>query len=247
MNTLEKTLAKATVKIFVGNNFKGTGFFISADGYILTAFHVVKLYLLGITVQTFSGEQYIAQFDEQKSLPDQDLAVLKIQINQAQAVPLGMISSQQITDAVLSVGYPLGDRTDSPHLADYPHSGIYCGTIFRLRDDGKIETDAVRGVGQSGGLLYHFSSRRVIGVAVEGYKPDRMIAGLAQRLDFLFQKWTDLYFINQKIIEIWECSLITTEQKVETSANTTQNLKQIVKGDQNIFSGTGNVNVTITR
>lgn len=198
MNALEKTLAKATVKIFVGNNFKGTGFFISADGYILTAFHVVKLHLLGITVQTFSGEKHIAQFDEQKSLPEQDLAVLKIQINQAQAVPLGTISSQHITDNVLSMGYPLGERADNPHL------GVYGGTIFRLRDDGKIETDAVRGVGQSGGLLYLFSSRRIIGVAVEGYKPDRMIAGLAQRLDFLFQKWQDLSTLSQHAAKQWD-------------------------------------------
>lgn len=241
MKILEKTLAKATVKISIAGHFKGTGFFISPDGYILTAHHVIGEFPPPITIQTFSGEQFIAQVDEQKSLPDQDLAILKIQINQSVAVPLGIISSQQITDAVLSVGYPLGDRADNPHL------GIYGGTIFRLRDDGKIETDAVRGQGQSGGLLYHVASRRVIGVAVEGYKPDRMIAGLAQRLDFLFQKWMDLSIINQKVIDIWEYSLITTEQKVEVPPNTTQNLKQVVKGEQNIFSGTGNVNVTITR
>ncbi|OQW92771.1 MAG: hypothetical protein BWK79_14005 [Beggiatoa sp. IS2] len=126
------------------------------------------------------------------------LAVLKVATGSPQCVPLGVISSQQVTDAVLSVGYPLGDRADNPHL------GFYAGTIFRLREDGKIETDAVRGQGQSGGLLYHEASQRIIGVAVEGYKPERMIAGLAQRLEGLFERWPALARLNQPAIVQWE-------------------------------------------
>ena len=198
MNPLQQTLAKATVKIAIGGQFKGTGFFITPDGYILTAFHVLGNPIPDITVQTFSGEWLPAQFDATKSLPQQDLAILKISARPAVCVPLGVISSQQVTDKVLSVGYPLGDRADNPHL------GFYDGSISRLRDDGKIETDAVRGQGQSGGLLYHHASQRVIGVAVEGYKPERMIAGLAQRLDSLLAQWAELREITARVARQWD-------------------------------------------
>ena len=198
MNLLQQTLAKATVKIAIGGQFKGTGFFITPDGYILTAFHVIGVAPPEITVQMFTGEWLPAQFDATKSLPQQDLAILRVNARPAVCVPLGVISSQQVTDAVLSVGYPLGDRADNPHL------GFYDGSISRLRDDGKIETDAVRGQGQSGGLLYHHASQRVIGVAVEGYKPERMIAGLAQRLDSLLAQWAELPDITARVAQQWD-------------------------------------------
>jgi Trypsin-like peptidase domain len=199
MNPLQQTLAKATVKIAIGGQFKGTGFFITPDGYILTAFHVLGNPIPdAITIQLFTGEWLPAQFDAAKSLPQQDLAVLKVNVHPAVCVPLGVISSQQVTDAVLSVGYPLGDRADNPHL------GFYDGSISRLRDDGKIETDAVRGQGQSGGLLYHHANQRVIGVAVEGYKPERMIAGLAQRLDSLLAQWAELPEITARVAQQWD-------------------------------------------
>jgi len=210
MNPLQQTLAKATVKIAIGGGFKGTGFFITPDGYILTAFHVIGITPPEITVQTFSGEWLPAQFDAAKSLPQQDLAVLKVSTHPAVCVPLGIISSQQVTDKVLSMGYPLGDRADNPHL------GVYDGTIFRLRDDGKIETDAVRGQGQSGGLLYHPASQRVIGVVVEGYKPERMIAGLAQRLDSLLAQWAELPDMTARVAQQWD------KQMLEINAQVTQ-------------------------
>ena len=202
MNPLQQTLAKATVKIAIGGQFKGIGFFITPDGYVLTAFHVIGVAPPEITIQMFTGEWLPAQFDAAKSLPQQDLAVLQVvqvMVRPAVCVPLGVISSQQVTDKVLSVGYPLGDRADNPHL------GFYDGSISRLRDDGKIETDAVRGQGQSGGLLYHPASQRVIGVAMEGYtEPKRMIAGLAQRLDSLLAQWAELPEITARVAQQWD-------------------------------------------
>jgi len=198
MNTLQQTLAKATVKIAIGGQFKGTGFFITPDGYILTAFHVIGVAPPEITIQMFTGEWLPAQFDATKSLPQQDLAILRVSARPAVCVPLGVISSQQVTDAVLSVGYPLGDRTNNPHL------GFYDGSISRLRDDGKIETDAVRGQGQSGGLLYHPASQRVIGVVKEGYERELMIAGLALRLDSLLAQWAELPEITARVAQQWD-------------------------------------------
>jgi len=208
MNTLQQTLAKATVKIAIGGQFKGTGFFITPDGYVLTAFHVIGIAPPEITVQTFTGDVLSARMDTAKSLPQQDLAVLQVMARPAVCVPLGIISSQQVTDKVLSVGYPLGDRADNPHL------GFYDGSISRLRNDGKIETDAVRGQGQSGGLLYHHASQRVIGVAVEGYKPERMIAGLAQRLDSLLAQWAELPEITARVAQQWDKQMLEITAQV---------------------------------
>jgi len=174
----------------------------------LTAFHVIGVAPPEITVQMFTGEWLPAQFDATKSLPQQDLAILKVNARPAVCVPLGVISSQQVTDKVLSVGYPLGDRADNPHL------GFYDGSISRLRDDGKIETDAVRGQGQSGGLLYHHASQRVIGVAVEGYKPERMIAGLAQRLDSLLAQWAELPEITARVAQQWDKQMLEIPAQV---------------------------------
>jgi len=198
MNPLQQTLAKATVKIAIGGQFKGTGFFITPDGYVLTAFHVIGIAPPEITIQMFTGEWLPAQFDAAKSLPQQDLAILRVSTHPAVCVPLGVISSQQVTDKVLSVGYPLGDRADNPHL------GFYDGSISRLRDDGKIETDAVRGQGQSGGLLYHPASQRVIGVVKEGYEREFMIAGLALRLDSLLVQWAELPEITARVAQQWD-------------------------------------------
>jgi len=44
----------------------------------------------------------------------------------------------------------------------------------------------------------------VIGVAVEGYKPERMIAGLAQRLDSLLAQWAELPDITARVARHWD-------------------------------------------
>ena len=66
------------MKILVDDNFQGTGFFITPDGYVLTAYHCIGAYFTKIAIHSpFYGE-IIAQLDADKSLKEFDIAVLKV-------------------------------------------------------------------------------------------------------------------------------------------------------------------------
>jgi S1-C subfamily serine protease len=64
---IQRLLQNATVKIYVDDEFKGSGFFISPDGYILTAYHCIGEYPPDIVIQTKFNEKFYAQLDEAKS------------------------------------------------------------------------------------------------------------------------------------------------------------------------------------
>ncbi|OQW92091.1 MAG: hypothetical protein BWK78_02730 [Thiotrichaceae bacterium IS1] len=211
--SIGQEIAKATVNILVDGQPKGTGFFITPDGYVLTAYHCIGAWPPEIRVKTASGEHFIARLDEEKTLVSHDIAVLKIDVRPSLCLPLGVVSSQQVSDEVISLGYPGSDRLDNQQLGFYP------GKIFRFRDDGKIETDAVRGGGQSGGPLYHYNTKRVVGVVVEHYwskevqqlsenklvtAPPKVLAGLAVQLEPLFARWSELESINGQVVKEWD-------------------------------------------
>ena len=95
-NYTRLALEQATVKILTTSGFKGTGFFINPDGYILTAWHciaeVIPMPFSIITVETIDGKTFTAQLDQQKSVQASDIAVLKIDSIPEHCVPLGLIS-----------------------------------------------------------------------------------------------------------------------------------------------------------
>jgi len=197
-------IAIATVKILLAGKFCGSGVFISPDGYVLTAYHCIGKYAPAITIETRFGEKFNAELDEVKSLKnlDYDIAVLKVYDKVTHYLPLGTISSQNVTDEIVTTGYPAGNIKDNQEL------GIYFGNISRFRGN-KIENDAMKGRGHSGGLVYHYITHRVIGLVTEGYKSDVMLnTGLATRFDALFQKWPELETINNKVAQAWEKRLL---------------------------------------
>jgi len=203
---IHQALKNATVKIFVGGEFQGTGFFITPDGYILTAFHCIGEYPPQIEVETRFDGKFVARLDEEKSLRNFDIAVLKINYRASHCLPLGFISEGDIGDDVVSIGYPAGHKPNSRDI------GIYFGRISRFLADNKFENDAVKGQGQSGGLVYHYATHRVVGLAVQGYKSDVILhMGLAARFNPLFEKWIEFKSINDKVIQTWEKKLIKKE------------------------------------
>jgi len=192
-------LKNASVKVFIANEFQGSGFFITYDGYILTAYHCVGEYPPEIKIETRFDGKFIAQFDEEKSLKHFDIAVLKIDYHTSHCLPLGIISDKHITDNVVSVGYPAGHRADNQEI------GFYFGKISRFRTDNKFENDAIRGQGQSGAPVYHYATNRVVGLALQGYKSEIMTnTGLATRFEPLFENWFELETINNKVIASFE-------------------------------------------
>jgi len=225
-------IAIATVKILLAGKFCGSGVFISPDGYVLTAYHCIGKYAPAITIETRFGEKFNAELDEVKSLKnlDYDIAVLKVYDKVTHYLPLGTISSQNVTDEIVTTGYPAGNIKDNQEL------GIYFGNISRFRGN-KIENDAMKGRGHSGGLVYHYITHRVIGLVTEGYKSDVMLnTGLATRFDHLFQKWPELETINNEVAQAWEKRLLELGYKDSSPTSDVQT----------ITSNKGNTSLTVS-
>jgi serine protease Do len=141
----------------------GSGFIVSADGYILTNNHVVD----GseqVTVRLLDRREFKA--DIVGTDPNTDLAVLKIDAKNLVPAPLGKSSSSRVGEWVLAVGNPLGDN-----LTFTVTSGIISAKGRSLALPGQsdrsiqdfIQTDAAINPGNSGGPLVSVRGE-VIGV-----------------------------------------------------------------------------------
>jgi hypothetical protein len=223
---IHQAIKNATVKIFVDDAFQGTGFFITSDGYILTAYHCIgEPPPDDIVIETHFAGKLPAQLDNDKSLKnkDFDIAVLKVNYSSPHYLPLGRVSAQHIPDDIVAFGYPAAHRADNQQI------GTYSGKISKFRDDNRIENDAMKGQGQSGGPVYHYATHRVVGLASAGYKQEIMTnAGLAVRFEPLFENWPELELINHEVAKYWDerlergmvegpnIRLITLKQKLTT-------------------------------
>jgi serine protease Do len=135
----------------------GSGVVISADGYIVTNNHVVR-------VQTWGGQRLVDEvnvtFSDGRSLaakvvgadPSSDLAVLKVQATGLTPIQQGDSSKLEVGQWVIAMGNPLGyENTLSVGVVSnigrpLPSDGT---TLFI---DG-IQTDAAINMGNSGGAL----------------------------------------------------------------------------------------------
>jgi hypothetical protein len=202
---IQNALESATVKVSTQSGFKGTGFFITKDGYILTAWHCIKeiiaLSFSDVTVY-YDEQTFPAQLDQDKSVEGSDIAILKIDYLPKNYLPLGLIQKEHKGQEVVAVGYP------AAYIEWINDIGVYPGTITRLvAGEKQIEIgSAIQGMGQSGGLVYHYDSQRVIGMAIEVFKEGVMKnAGLAVRFEALFKKWPSLFVdIEMEIAKTWE-------------------------------------------
>ena len=141
----------------------GSGFILTKDGYIVTNYHVVKD---GETVKVtlYSGDEYEAKYvggDE-----DYDIAVIKVEAQDLQAVTLGDSSSLNVGDHVLAIGNPLGELTFSMSggMVSCVNRAINVdGTPFNM-----IQTDASINPGNSGGPLFN-QYGEVVGIVSAKY------------------------------------------------------------------------------
>ncbi len=88
----------------------GSGFIVTADGYIVTNYHVVED-STSIQVTTYAGDTYDATlvgYDESN-----DLAVLKIDAAGLSTVVFGDSDALSVGDDVIAIGNPLGELTFS--------------------------------------------------------------------------------------------------------------------------------------
>ena len=140
----------------------GSGFIISADGYVVTNNHVITANGRGevseITVRTADGTEYDAELVGADSASD--LAVLKISGNSSfPFVQFGQSDQARVGDWVIAIGNPFG-------LGGTVTSGIVSSVLRNTGGgayDRYIQTDASINSGNSGGPLFNMRGN-VIGV-----------------------------------------------------------------------------------
>lgn len=134
----------------------GSGFVISADGYIVTNNHVIEK-ADEIEVEFFSGEKMKAELVGTD--PKTDIALLKVDAPaDLPFVPFGNSDVARVGDWVMAVGNPLGQGF-SVSVGIVSQRGRELSGAY----DDFIQTDAAINKGNSGGPLFN-TAGEVIGV-----------------------------------------------------------------------------------
>ncbi len=142
----------------------GSGFFVSAEGLIVTNKHVVSDAVAQYTVVTQEGKKYPAKVVALD--PVLDLAIIKIDGRNFPTLELGDSDRIQVGETVVAIGNALAEFQNSVT------KGIVSGINRRLVAgdigateliEGAIQTDAAINPGNSGGPLLDLSGH-VIGV-----------------------------------------------------------------------------------
>ena len=142
----------------------GSGFILTADGYILTNYHVIEG-SSAIKATLYDGTAYDAKligYDESN-----DIAVLKIEAENLTPVVLGDSDAMNVGDSVIAIGNPLGELTFS--LTQGAISALdreitlSGGTMMNL-----MQTDCAINSGNSGGALFNLYGE-VVGITNAKY------------------------------------------------------------------------------
>ncbi|MEZ4357178.1 MAG: trypsin-like peptidase domain-containing protein [Eubacteriales bacterium] len=137
----------------------GSGFVISADGYILTNNHVVEDGD-SFKVWTMDGTEYEAKLIGRDTTTE--IAVLKIEATGLTVAPIGDSDSLRVGETAIAIGNPLGKS-----LAGTVTKGIISAlnreVYYNDRYFNMIQTDASINLGNSGGPLLN-TNGEVIGV-----------------------------------------------------------------------------------
>lgn len=129
------------------NTSLGSAVIIDAEGYLVTNYHVVAD-ATEIRVQLADGR--IADPDVVGFDAETDLALLKVDLGQVPAIPLGRSDQLRIGDVVLAIGNPYGlTKTVTQGIVSATGRGLLQLMTF----ENFIQTDAAINEGNSGGAL----------------------------------------------------------------------------------------------
>ncbi len=128
-------------------NSLGSGVIVSADGYILTNYHVVEA----------ADEIDVVLADGRKSAakvvgtdPETDLAVIRIRLDQLPVMVMGRLEDARVGDVVLAIGNPFGvGQTVTMGII----SALGRNNLHINQYENFIQTDAAINFGNSGGAL----------------------------------------------------------------------------------------------
>ena len=141
----------------------GSGFILSADGYVVTNYHVIEG-AKAVSVILHDDTEYPAEVVGHDST--NDIAVLKVDAEKLPAAALGSSAALNIGDMVAAIGNPLGE------LASTQTVGYVSGINREITTDNTIismiQTDAVINPGNSGGPLFNVYGQ-VIGITTAKY------------------------------------------------------------------------------
>lgn len=143
------------------SNARGSGFILSADGYVVTNHHVVE----GadeIVVKLNDRREFTAKLigSDKRS----DVALLKIEASGLPTLKMGDSSTIEVGEWVLAIGSPFGFESSAT-------SGIVSATGRSLPSDSYvpfIQTDVAINPGNSGGPLFNLDGE-VIGINSQIY------------------------------------------------------------------------------
>lgn len=146
----------------------GSGFIVSSDGLIVTNKHVVSDTSITYKVVTSDNKEY--NVEKISRDPNNDIAILKINVNGLTPITLGDSSNLKAGQTVIAIGTALGQfrHTVTKGVISGLGRGIeagdpYQGYVEQL--DNIIQTDAAINPGNSGGPLIN-STGAVIGINV---------------------------------------------------------------------------------
>jgi len=147
----------------------GSGFIISADGYIVTNNHVISAGQRGAVVESIKvilsdRKEYTAKLIGRDV--ESDLAVLKIEGTNLPFVRLGNSDQSRVGDWVVAIGNPFGlGGSVTAGIISAVHRPTVGGAFDRF-----IQTDASINRGNSGGPLFDLNGN-VIGINSQIYSP----------------------------------------------------------------------------
>ncbi len=142
----------------------GSGFLVSSDGMIVTNKHVVADQSAQYSVVTNDGKSYDAKVLAID--PTNDIAIIKIDINDAPHLDLADSTQLQLGQHVIAIGNSLGQyqNTVTSGIISGIGRSITAGGAGELEQlDGVIQTDAAINSGNSGGPLLDLTGK-VIGI-----------------------------------------------------------------------------------
>jgi serine protease Do len=140
----------------------GSGFIISADGYVVTNNHVISPARAGATVEQITvtlpdRREFEATLVGRDSASD--LALLKIKGNNLPFVRFGDSQQVRVGDWVVAIGNPFGlGGTVTAGIVSALHRNLNAGVYDRY-----IQTDASINMGNSGGPMFDLNGN-VIGI-----------------------------------------------------------------------------------
>lgn len=136
----------------------GSGFFVSADGFIITNKHVVQDAEAEYTVIINDGKKFSAKVLVRD--PFQDIAILKVDGDKFNYIPLGDSGRIEIGQTAIAIGNSLGEFQNTVSVGII--SGLNRNIVASGEDlQGLIQTDAAINAGNSGGPLLNLSGQAI--------------------------------------------------------------------------------------